>query len=575
MIRIRTIQDAAAPWAIDRIEQAQSILRRSFPGWEHDAEQMARWLRDPVHSGYRAVLLVAETSVGRVNGFALLLDFPRLKSTFLDYIAVRPDIRGAGLGSALYEAVREHCIDSGARGLFLEAEPDAPELIDDAKRLEQNRKRLRFYEYYDVRPIAGTEYHLPLGHPPEHAWLLYDSLGHEMDLSLSTARSVVKKILTVRFAELTTPAYIRRVVRSFADDPVRLRPPKYTRRRKPTPPRRGRIQRPFALAINHKHVIHHVRDRGYEERPARVGALMEAMESTNLFTVVKPRRYPESHILQVHERRFVQYLKRLCRSLPQGRPVYADTFPRRQPARRPKTVDPDLAGYYCLDSFTPLDDGAYRAARASVDTALTGADEILTGMPVAYALCRPPGHHAERALYGGFCYFNNAAIAAHYIGGHGRVAVLDIDFHHGNGTQDIFYGREDVLFVSIHGDPEMAYPYFTGFKEETGIGDGRGFNRNFPLPKDTGDDRWLAALDKAIRLIRRHRPDYLVVCLGLDTLRGDPTGFFSLTPEAPREAARRLARLKKPTLVVQEGGYNLRNLKEGATAFFGGWAEAR
>jgi acetoin utilization deacetylase AcuC-like enzyme/GNAT superfamily N-acetyltransferase len=573
MIRIRVIHGGEAPLARDRIAQAQRILRQNFPGWERDAERMWQWLRDPVKSGWRATLLVAETGQGKVNGFALVLHFSRTSSSFLDYIAVRRGIRGGGLGGALYEAVREYCLGIGSRGLYLEAEPDDPALIDDSKRLEQNRRRLRFYEYYDVRPIENTEYDLPLGEPPTHAYLLFDSLNRDEPLSRNEARRTVRMILEKRFGDLTDETYIRRVLNSFRDDPIRLRPPRYVKRRKPGPPAKGRLERAYAVVVNHKHIIHHVPDRGYEERPARVGALMKAVESTRLFTSVRPKRFAESHIVAVHDRHYVSFLKRLCRKLPPGRPVYADTFPRRQPVRRPRHVEPDLVGYYALDSLTPLDSGAYRAARASVDAALTSAEEILAGMPVAYALCRPPGHHAERGLCGGFCYFNNAAIAAQFLSRHGRVSVLDIDFHHGNGTQDIFYRRRDVLTVSIHGDPETAYPYFTGFAKEMGEGEGHRFNRNFPLPPETEDDAYLRTLDKALRIIRRFRPDYLVLSLGFDIMRGDPTGFFSLTPAGAQAIGRRIAAMRLPVLAIQEGGYNLRNLNRGAVSFFRGFAE--
>jgi acetoin utilization deacetylase AcuC-like enzyme/GNAT superfamily N-acetyltransferase len=573
MIRIRVIEGAEASLARDRIVQAQQILRRNFPDWHEDADRMFAWLRDPVRTGWRAVLIVAETSTGRVNGFALVLHFSRINASFLDYLAVRQDVRGSGLGSALYEAVREFCQGVGSRALYLEVDPDDPRLVSDEAKLAENQRRLRFYEYYDVRPIVGTEYHLPLGEPPTHAMLLYDSLGNSDAPSRRDARAAVRKILTSRFGEMTSPQYIRRVVNSFRDDPVRLRPPMYVRRRTPAPRRPGKLARSFAMIINHKHIIHHVRDRGYEERPARVGTLVKAIETTGLFASVRPRRYAEKHILAVHDHRYVRFIKELCSKLASDRPVYADTFPRRRPPRRPKLVHPDLAGYYCLDSFTPLDAGAYRAARAAVDAALTGADEILASTPVAYALCRPPGHHAERALCGGFCYFNNAAIAANYLSAHGRVAVVDVDFHHANGTQDIFYQRDDVLTVSIHGDPATAYPYFSGYSEERGEGAGVGTNRNFPLPPDTGDDAYLATLDKALRLVRRFRPKYLVVSLGLDTLRGDPTAFFSLTPAGAEGIGQRLAALRLPTLVVQEGGYNLRNLRRGAAAFFNGWSQ--
>ena len=573
MLRIRTIQGPEATLATERIAQAQQILRENFKGWEHDADRMYHWLRDPVKSGWRASLLVAETRMGVVNGFALVLHFSRIATSFLDYIAVRNGIRGRGLGSALYEAVREHCLAAGMRRLYLEAEPDNPAWTSDPGELKRNRQRLRFYEYYGVRPVANTQYHLPLGENASYAYLLIDNLGHATPLPRAEARRAVRLILQTRFTELTNPAYIRRVVHSFRDDPVLLRPPRYVKRRTPRPPTRdGRLDRPYAMIINHKHIIHHVQDRGYEERPARVGALMKAMEKTRLFTAIKPKRYPERHITAVHSRAFVTFLKQICRTLPAGAPVYADTFPRRIPSRVPQRPHPDLAGFYCQDSFTPLDNGAYRAARASVDAALTGAEEILTGVPLAYALCRPPGHHAETAAYGGFCYFNNAAIAAHRLSRTGKTAILDMDFHHGNGTQEVFYRRNDVLTVSLHGNPESAYPYFSGFANETGEGDGQGFNLNIPLSEGIDDAAYIVALQRAIRRIRRFGPVYLVVSLGFDILRGDPTGFFSLTEEVLRQAGQRLASLRYPSLIVQEGGYDLRNLRRGATAFFQGWA---
>jgi acetoin utilization deacetylase AcuC-like enzyme len=214
------------------------------------------------------------------------------------------------------------------------------------------------------------------------------------------------------------------------------------------------------------------------------------------------------------------------------------------------------------------------AARASVDVAMTACEEVLAGTPMAYALCRPPGHHAERRVYGGFCYFNNAAIAAHHLSMHGRTAVLDIDFHHGNGTQDIFYSRPDVLTVSVHGHPDYSFPYFSGFTNEAGEGPGIGFNRNFPLAPSTDDVAYLRTFEKAVGRIERFRPSFLVVSLGLDVLKGDPTGTFVLTVKALRSMGRRLAGLAIPLLVVQEGGYNLRNLQRGTVSFFRAVAKA-
>jgi len=193
---------------------------------------------------------------------------------------------------------------------------------------------------------------------------------------------------------------------------------------------------------------------------------------------------------------------------------------------------------------------------------------------MAYALCRPPGHHAERRVFGGFCYFNNAAIAAQFLSKHGRVAMLDIDFHHGNGAQNIFYKRNDVLTISLHGHPNIAYPYFSGFADETGENGGLGFNVNFPLPENAGHEMYLNTLEKAVKQIEKYSPMFLVVCLGFDVMKGDPTGSFGLKNDTMKQIGIRLAQMNLPTLIVQEGGYSLKNLKTGSKAFFNGFAES-
>jgi acetoin utilization deacetylase AcuC-like enzyme len=210
-----------------------------------------------------------------------------------------------------------------------------------------------------------------------------------------------------------------------------------------------------------------------------------------------------------------------------------------------------------------------------VDCALTGARELLHGCPLAYALVRPPGHHAERRAFGGFCYFNNAAVAAHYLSRFGRVAVLDLDYHHGNGTQNIFYGRADVFTISIHGHPNLAYPYFSGFAEERGEGEGEGFNLNIPLPEKVEGVRYDEALALALRRVTSFSPSFLVVSLGLDGARNDPTGSWDLTGKDFERSGRRLATLRLPTLVVQEGGYDNRVLGGNARSFFRGLWEER
>jgi acetoin utilization deacetylase AcuC-like enzyme len=207
-----------------------------------------------------------------------------------------------------------------------------------------------------------------------------------------------------------------------------------------------------------------------------------------------------------------------------------------------------------------------------VNVALSGAEAILDGNPLVYSLCRPPGHHAERDTYGGFCYFCNGAIAAQYLIDHnvGRIAILDVDYHHGNGAQDIFYNRTDVLTVSLHGHPSFAYPYFSGFADEKGEGEGLGFNHNLPLPEHVRDGRYLEALDDALDLVRDFKPDALVVPVGLDIAKADPTGTWSVSAEGLFEIGRRIGNLKLPMLLVQEGGYNIRSLGRNASSMLTG-----
>jgi acetoin utilization deacetylase AcuC-like enzyme/ribosomal protein S18 acetylase RimI-like enzyme len=232
-----------------------------------------------------------------------------------------------------------------------------------------------------------------------------------------------------------------------------------------------------------------------------------------------------------------------------------------------------LAGYYCIDTFTPINANAYPAARRSVDCALTAAREILDGRRIAYALIRPPGHHAERRAFGGFCYFNNNAIAAQYLCAHGKVAILDIDYHHGNGGQDIFYRRSDVLTVSIHGHPRFAYPYFCGFEEERGDGEGEGFNLNIPLQEAVDGNRYRKALSLAIHRIVEFNPQFLVVGLGLDPAKGDPTGTWSLRKKDFKENGRMIGAIGLPTVVIQEGGYRTQTLGRNVLEFFQGLVE--
>jgi acetoin utilization deacetylase AcuC-like enzyme/GNAT superfamily N-acetyltransferase len=570
MFRIRTIHTAGLPGQKERIRQVQEIFRENFPELARYADGIPEMLDHSFMRGFRSIVLTAETSLGVVNGFVLLLHFPSINYSFIDFIAVRAGKAGGGIGGALYEAAREYCLGVHSRGLFLEVDPDDDLSGTAADKARRIRQRLRFYELYDVRPIVNTLYDEPVGDPPTRAFLLFDGLRRSAPLRRGDARAAVRYILGHRFGHTYTNERIERIASSFRDDPVRFRAFRYIRPSDRIPEiATGRLERPFILVVSPRHEIHHVKSRGYVERPARVVALVETLNKTGLFTGVPVRHFSREYITAVHDRYFVRFLKTVCMRLSGDRPVYPDTFPLRRPERRPKDR-PEQAGYYCIDSTTPLDRNAYLAARGAVDAVLTAASEVMSGAAVAYALVRPPGHHAERKTYGGFCYFNNAAIAADYLSREGRVALLDIDFHHGNGTQDIFYHRSDVLFTSIHGNPDFAYPYFSGFADETGTGEGAGFNRNFPLPAGTGDELYLQTFGKAISLIRRFRPGFLVVSIGFDSIRGDPTGSFNLSARAFDRMGEEIGSLEKPTLVVQEGGYNLRNLRRGAVGFFSG-----
>jgi acetoin utilization deacetylase AcuC-like enzyme len=236
-------------------------------------------------------------------------------------------------------------------------------------------------------------------------------------------------------------------------------------------------------------------------------------------------------------------------------------------------VEPEIQigrlGYWCFDTGSPIVAGTYSAAIAAVDVALSTADCVLAGDSVAYGVCRPPGHHAAHAVYGGFCFFNNAAIVAEYLLGQGvqRVAVLDLDYHHGNGTQQIFYRRGDVLYVSLHADPARAFPYFTGHADETGVGAGRGATLNIPLPAGTTNAQYLEALDRALEYLVRFAPAITIVSLGLDTYVHDPLGDFALTTQAYAECGRRVTAAAGRLVILQEGGYYLPDLGENVREF--------
>ncbi|RJP58649.1 MAG: histone deacetylase family protein [Candidatus Auribacter fodinae] len=572
MFSIRRIYDDVLPVDRHALSQVQQILREQFPlVSSEDIEKIPVQLKDPLTFQYRVTLFVAEDLRGTVRGFALLLYFSDLNFCYLDYISAARLETGKGIGGILYERVREEALELGAVGLFMECLPDDPALCRDKKILKQNQARLVFYERFGVRPIANTKYETPLkpedDNPP---YLLFDDLGRKKPLQRNYARRIVRTILERKYPDVCPTKYISMVVSSFKDNPIKMMEFRYIKPEQvsalmPHVPDDKKI----ILTVNDIHEIHHVRERGYVESPVRIKAIKKELERTNLFLQVKTKHYPQKNIEAVHDKKYVDYFKSVCEVIEKGKSIYPYVFPIRNRTRPPVEL-PMRAGYYCIDTFTPINENAWCAAKRAVDCALTAADFILKGSRLAYALVRPPGHHAEINSFGGFCYLNSAAIAAHRLSRFGKVAILDIDYHHGNGQQHIFYNRNDVLTISIHGHPKFAYPFFTGFKDEKGEGDGLGFNVNYPLPEKITPEKYCETLQNAIGKIEGYQPEFVVVALGVDTAKGDPTGTWSMRPADFFTIGKLIGAIKKPILFSQEGGYNSRQIGVNVRQFFQG-----
>jgi acetoin utilization deacetylase AcuC-like enzyme/GNAT superfamily N-acetyltransferase len=571
MFRVRRIHDDVLPVNRAAIREVQQILAEQFAGLS--ANEIAKLPERLRHPGkpWSPVLFVAENARRRVLGFALAMSDPALKFAYLEYLATAKSVKGRGVGAALYEQVRDETLALGACGLFFECLPDDADRSANPDIRKQNAARLRFYETYGARPIINTAYETPCkpGQTDNLPFLMFDDLDRRAPLRAADARRIVAAILERKYAHLCPPGYIPMVMDSIQDDPVRLRPPRYHKQEPQRRPASIPARERMALTINDRHSIHHIRERGYVEAPVRIKAIRGELEPSGLVEPLAVRDFPDKHILAVHDSHLVSYLRKACASVPEGKSIYPYVFPVRNVTRAPKDLSV-RAGYYCIDTFTPINRNAFPAAKRAVDCTLTAADEVLRGRRVAYALVRPPGHHAESRLFGGFCYFNNAAIAAQYLCPYGRVAILDIDYHHGNGQQEIFYNRDDVLTVSIHGDPDFAYPYFTGFASERGSGAGLGHNLNIVLPEVQDGPQYRQALERALAAVRKFKPVFLIVALGLDPAKGDPTGSWLLLPRDFEENGRMIGALRLPTLVVQEGGYRTRTLGTNARRFFQG-----
>lgn len=573
MFRIHKIFDVTTPTNRQLIAQVQAMLRVQFNALsENDIAKLPAQLANPMKYRFRSILLVAEDGQATVRGFAMLMHAPDLNFCYLDYVCAGRGETGRGIGGALYERVREEAMQLGVVGIFLECLPDDPTLSPEPAIRKQNAARLKFYERFGARPLANTAYETPLtddaADPP---YLVLDKLGQKTRLSRDDTRKIVRAILERKYVGVCPPEYVDKIVKSIKDNPVQLREPRYLKNGEGPIESRPK-QRRIALIINDGHSIHHVNDRGYVEAPVRIASITKELDKTKIFERIASRKYGLSAIQKVHKPEFVQFLQRACANVPPGKSVYPYVFPSRNRARPPKEL-PLRAGYYCIDTFTPLNANAYIAARGAVDCTMTGVEWLLDGGRAAYSLVRPPGHHAESEAFGGFCYFNSGAIAAHHLSDHGKVVLLDIDYHHGNGAQEIFYSRKDVFTISLHGHPRYSYPYFSGFDDEKGEGEGKGYNLNLPLRENLDGEAYRKVLASALDRIRKYNPQFLVLALGLDTAKGDPTGSFSLMAKDFLENGRVIGGLDLPTLVVQEGGYKTQTLGINARNFFTGFWE--
>jgi len=300
------------------------------------------------------------------------------------------------------------------------------------------------------------------------------------------------------------------------------------------------------------------------EVPARADHVLAELQRRQLGAVLEPQAFDEPALTAIHSPRYLNFLATAWDQWVALDAANADKdiLPSVWPTRTFRTdIEPDnfaaKVGLYSYDAGTPFTSGTWVAARAGAHCALSAAQAVLAGDRAAFALSRPPGHHAGADFFGGYCFLNNAALAAQHLRNAGmhKVAVLDVDYHHGNGTQAIFYDRPDVYFASIHGDPRTEYPFYLGHADETGSGAGLGANLNLPLPRGTDYATWAQALETALAGIAKFGADALVVSLGMDTFEGDPISGFKLKTDDYLRIGERLAKAGLPTVFIFEGGY--------------------
>ena len=301
------------------------------------------------------------------------------------------------------------------------------------------------------------------------------------------------------------------------------------------------------------------------ERPERMDYIIDEINSQKLGEIIEPKNINLDIINKIHDDKYIEFMNNAWNEW-EAEGYKGEAIPTVWPSRSmdskiiPNFIEGKL-GYYCLAGETSISKGTVEGAYESVKVSVTAAD-FLSNHSSVFALCRPPGHHASKDQYGGYCFFNNAAIAAEKLKQQGakKVFILDIDFHHGNGTQSIFYNRSDVFYSSLHGDPLYAFPHFLGHADEVGVGDGVGFNTNYPMPPGTNYESWLNALKESFKKINSFKPDALIISLGVDIYENDPISFFKLKSNDFIDIGNQISKLKIPTLFVMEGGYSIKEI---------------
>lgn len=331
-------------------------------------------------------------------------------------------------------------------------------------------------------------------------------------------------------------------------------------------------------------LLHHPRtylSRGQmrtpQEIPERAARLVAASKALG-FDVREPADFGVAPLAMVHDMSYLRFLEGAHCEWKKMPDDWGDEVMSNIYVREPNRLRGVLAqaARFLADGSCPVGPNTWRSAYWSAQSALAAAAAINDGAREAYALCRPPGHHARADSAGGFCYLNNAALAAHALRSrNGRVAILDTDMHHGQGVQEIFYRRGDVLYVSIHGDPTNFYPVVAGYEDERGDGAGAGFNLNFPMPHGSSEQAFFERVDDAFRALKRFEPDALVLALGFDIFKDDPQSQVAVTTDGFERLGRVVGAFGLPTVIVQEGGYHIASLEANARAFFDGFAWAR